>query len=87
MRNMFRLAILAPVVAILASCVVSPDRLKAMSAGQTGCVPDAIEVSNPQGGSGGFMRNATCNGRKCHSCTTLASGKNSAQSSCALAAP
>jgi hypothetical protein len=86
MRNMFRLAILAPVVAILASCVVSPDRLKAMSAGQTGCVPDAIEVSNPQGVSGGFMWNATCNGRK-YLCTTLASGKNSAQSSCALAAP
>jgi hypothetical protein len=86
MRNVFRLAILAPIVAILASCVISPDRLKAMSAGQTGCVPDAIEVSNLQGVSGGYMWNATCNAKR-YLCTTIISGKNSAQSSCALAAP
>jgi hypothetical protein len=59
--------------------------MKAMSAGQTGCVPDAIEVSNPQGVSGGLMWNATCNGKK-YLCTVLDSGKNSAQTSCALAA-
>jgi hypothetical protein len=84
MRNVFRLSILAPVVAILASCVISPDRLKAMSAGQTGCLPDAIEVSNLQGVTGGFMWNATCNAKK-YLCTTLDSGKNASQTSCALA--
>jgi hypothetical protein len=83
MRTAFRLAILAPIVAISASCV-SPDQLKAQSAGQTGCVPNAIEVSSPQGVAGGYMWNATCNGKK-YLCTTLSSGKNSSQVSCALA--
>jgi hypothetical protein len=85
MRNGFRLAILAPIVAILASCAVSPDRMKAMSAGQTGCLPDAIEVANLQGVTGGFMWNATCNDKR-YLCTALVSGKNSSQVSCALAA-
>jgi hypothetical protein len=84
MRIAFRLAILAPIVAISASCI-SPDQLKAQSAGQTGCVPDAIEVSNPQGVTGGYMWNATCNGKR-YLCTTLGSGKNSTQVSCARAA-
>ena len=83
MRTAFRLAILAPIVAISASCI-SPDLLKAQSAGQTGCVPDAIEVSKPQGVSGGYMWNATCNGKR-YLCTTLSSGRNSSQVSCALA--
>jgi hypothetical protein len=84
MRTGFRLAILAPIVAISASCV-TPDVLKSQSAGQTGCVPDAIEVSNPQPVTGGYMWNATCNGKK-YLCTTLGSGKNSSQVSCAIAA-
>jgi hypothetical protein len=83
MGTAFRLAILAPIVAISASCI-SPDLLKAQSAGQTGCVPDAIEVSTPQGVTGGYMWNATCNGKR-YLCTTLGSGKNSSQVSCALA--
>ena len=83
MRTAFRLAILAPIVAILASCI-SPDLLKSQSAGQTGCVPDSIEVSKPQGVTGGYMWNATCNGKK-YLCTTLVSGKNSNQVSGALA--
>jgi hypothetical protein len=85
MRNGFQLAILAPIVAILPGCVVSTDRMKALSAGQTGCLPDAIEVSNRQGVTGGYMWNATCNGRR-YLCTALPSGKNSSQASCALAA-
>jgi hypothetical protein len=84
MRTTFRLAILAAIVAISASCV-SPDLLKSQSAGQTGCAPDAIEVSKPQGVTGGYMWNATCSGKR-YLCTTLSSGKNSAQVSCALAA-
>lgn len=85
MRNVFRLTILASIVTILVSCVVSTDRMKTLSAGQTGCLPDAIEVSNRQGVTGGYMWNATCNGRK-YLCTALVSGKNSSQVSCALAA-
>jgi hypothetical protein len=84
-RNGCRLAILAAIVAISASCVVSPDRMKAMSAGQTGCLPDAIEVANLQGVTGGYMWNATCNDKK-YLCTALVSGRNSSQVSCALAA-
>jgi hypothetical protein len=85
MRYVFRLAILAPIVAILAGCQVMPERLKALSAGQTGCLPDAIEVSGLQAVSGGIMWNATCSGKK-YLCTSLSSGKNSDQVSCALAA-
>lgn len=84
MKTAFRLAALAPIVAISTSCV-SPDLLKAESAGQTGCAPDAIEVSTPQGVTGGIMWNATCNGKK-YLCTDLSSGKNASQVSCALAA-
>jgi hypothetical protein len=80
MRTAFRLAILAPIVAVSASCA-SPAQLKAQSAGQIGCVPDAIEVSKPQSLTDGYMWNATCNGKK-YLCTTLMSG----QVSCALAA-
>jgi hypothetical protein len=84
MRTASRLAILAPIVAISASCV-SPDVLKAQSAGQTGCVPDAIEVSKPQAVTNGYMWNATCSGKK-YLCTNLGAGAKSSQVSCALAA-
>ena len=83
MRTEFRLAILAAIVAMSAGCV-TPDLLKSQSAGQTGCAPDAIEVTKPQGVTGGYMWNATCSGKK-YLCTTLSSGKNSAQVSCAPA--
>jgi hypothetical protein len=84
MKSVFRLAILAPIFAISAGCI-SPDLLKAQSAGQTGCVPDAIEVSSPQGVTGGYMWNATCNGKR-YLCTTLSSGTKTSQVSCAPAA-
>jgi hypothetical protein len=83
MRTAFWLAILAPIVAISAGCM-SPDLLKAQSAGQTGCTPDVIEVSKPQAVTDGYMWNATCNGKK-YLCTALGSGKNSSQVSCAPA--
>ncbi len=84
MRNAFRLGILAPIFAILAGCI-STDALKAASAGQTGCVPSAIEVSSPQAVTGGYMWNATCSGKK-YLCTDLGSGTKSSQVSCAPAA-
>jgi hypothetical protein len=61
-----------------------PVELKTQSAGQTGCVPDAIEVSKGQFVPGGYMWNATCNGKK-YLCTDLSSGAKSAQVSCAPA--
>ena len=84
MRIAFRPAVLAAIAAISAGCI-SPDRLKSESAGQTGCPPDAIEVTQPQGITGGYMWNATCNGKH-YLCTALSSGKSSSQTSCALAA-
>jgi hypothetical protein len=84
MRTAFRLATLAPIVAVLAGCATS-DVLKAQSAGQTGCVPDAIEVSKPQAVTNGYMWDATCGGKK-YLCTDLGAGAKSSQVSCALAA-
>jgi hypothetical protein len=84
MKNVFRLAILAPLFAVSTSCA-SPGQLKADSAGQTGCLPDAIEVSSPQEVTGGYMWNATCSGKK-YLCTALSSGTKSSQVSCAPAA-
>jgi hypothetical protein len=85
MRTEFQIAILVGMVAALAGCI-TPDQLKAQSAGQTGCAPAAIDVSTPQGVTGGYMWNATCNGKK-YLCTAISSGKNSDQVSCAVAAP
>lgn len=84
MSTVFRLAILALLCAVSAGCV-SASALKADSAGQTGCLPDAIDVSSPQGVAGGYMWNATCNGKK-YLCTALSTGAKSSQVSCAPAA-
>lgn len=84
MRTIHKLGILAAIAAVSAACV-SPARLQSQSAGQTGCAPDAIEVTQPQGITGGYMWNATCSGKK-YLCTALSSGKSSAQVSCAVAA-
>jgi hypothetical protein len=83
MKTTVRLAMLAAIAAISAGCI-SPNLLKSQSAGQTGCAPDAIEVTQPQGITGGYMWNAICSGKK-YLCTALSSGKSSAQVSCALA--
>jgi hypothetical protein len=64
---------------------VTPAQLQSLSAGQTGCVPDAIAVSEPKPITGGFMWNATCTGKK-YLCTVIQSGKNADQASCAVAA-
>jgi hypothetical protein len=61
---------------------VSTDTLKLISAGHTGCTPDQLTISNVQGP--GSMWNATCNG-KTYLCSGVATGKSSAEFSCALA--
>ena len=83
MSKAIKLVALAAVGAILTGCTTA-SMLKTWSAGQTGCVPDAIEVSTPTAVIGGVMWNATCNGKK-YLCTSLGSPRESAQNSCALA--
>jgi len=61
---------------------VSTDTLKLISAGHTGCTPDQLTISNVQGP--GSMWNATCNGR-IYLCSGVATGKSSAEYSCAPA--
>jgi hypothetical protein len=61
---------------------VSTSQLKLISAGHTGCTPDELTISNVQGL--GSMWNATCNG-KIYLCSGIATGKSSADFSCALA--
>lgn len=65
-----------------ATACVSTDNLKLISAGHTGCTPDKITISNVQGH--GALWNATCNG-KTYLCSGVATGKSSADFSCAPA--
>jgi hypothetical protein len=83
-RNPFRYGAIALSIMSSAGCV-SPEVLKADSAGQTGCAPAAIQVTKPQGIVNGYMWNATCSGKK-YLCTALNTGTKSSQVSCALAA-
>ncbi len=85
MKNISRSALLAAVCAITLACAPSPAMLKTQAAGHTGCVPDVIEVSGLQPVTGGYMWNATCDGKK-YLCTDLMSGNKSAEVSCAPAA-
>jgi hypothetical protein len=85
MRKGIWLGALISACGILAGCP-APSLLKTWSAGQTGCVPDAIEVSASKALIGGVMWNATCNGKK-YLCTNLGTGTRSDQVSCAVAAP
>ena len=65
-----------------ATACVSTDNLKLISGGHTGCTPDHLTISNVQGL--GSMWNATCNG-KTYLCSGVATGKSSAEFSCAPA--
>jgi hypothetical protein len=66
------------------ACVPLTDQLKTASAGHTGCVPEQLKISNIRSAGGGLLWNATCNG-KTYLCSEVASGKSSAEYSCALA--
>jgi hypothetical protein len=85
MVSTFRLVALASVSILATGCVPAASLLKTWSAGQTGCVPDTIEVTDSKAVVGGVMWNATCNGKK-YLCTNLGTGTNSDQVSCAVAA-
>jgi hypothetical protein len=88
------IAIVAATLAMETGCVTrlaanSPiivNRLKLVSAGHTGCLPDANEISNVTANlDGSGMWNATCNG-KTYLCTAVASVGSSESFSCAPAA-
>ena len=63
------------------------DQLKTVSAGHTGCTPENITISNRRTTMMGNNEtwNATCNG-KVYLCSGVATGKSSADFSCAPAA-
>jgi len=81
-----RKVLLAAAVLLTATtgCVPSLGVLQTESAGQTGCVPESIGVSNGRMVNGGYLWNASCNG-KTYLCTDLSSGPKSGQVSCAVA--
>jgi hypothetical protein len=66
------------------ACVSVTDQLKTASAGHTGCAPEQLTISNLRSAGGGLLWNATCNG-KTYLCSEVASGKSSAEYSCAPA--
>jgi len=75
----------------LSGCTVSSplvqDRLKLISAGHTGCLPDANEIANVTlRADGSAMWNATCQG-KTYLCSAVSSLGNAESISCALAVP
>jgi hypothetical protein len=75
-------AVIVGVLLGATACAVDTNALKLISAGHTGCSPDRLTISNVQ--SRGFLWNATCNG-KTYLCSGLATGKSSAEYSCAPA--
>jgi len=76
-------ALIAAALTSAAGCV-STDRLKTISAGHTGCLPDQIDITNvTETSDGGATWNATCKGQ-----IYLCSGASAGQSvtfSCAPA--
>ena len=82
MRKM--LLAVAALSVVTTACVPSVAVLQTESAGQTGCVPESIGVSNGRMVNVGYLWNASCNG-KTYLCTDLSSGPKSGQVSCAVA--
>ena len=92
MRNMLIMSALITLSITMAGCASLANRpmitgkLKMVSAGHTGCPPDAIEISNVKAepdGSGTW--NAACNG-KSYLCSGVSTGGGNSESfSCALA--
>lgn len=66
-----------------AACTPSVGLMQSSSAGQIGCQPDSITVSNGKWVTGGYLWNASCNG-KTYLCTLLGNDK-ATQASCAVA--
>jgi hypothetical protein len=67
-----------------AACVSFTDTLKTATAGHTGCAPEQLTISNLRTSGGGFLWNATCNG-KVYLCSQVSTGKSDAEYSCAPA--
>lgn len=83
MFNSVRIGALGLLLANIAGCI-STAQYQSWSAGQTGCSPETIQVSEPKPVTGGIMWHATCAG-KTYLCTELESGVKSSQTSCAAA--
>lgn len=72
---------------VTANSPLVQDRLKLISAGHTGCLPDANDISNVSlNTDGSGIWNATCKGQT-YLCTAVGSVGNSEAFSCALATP
>ena len=78
------MAIATGCVSLSASSLIVTDRLKMASAGHTGCLPDAIEISNVTANpDGSGLWNASCKG-KIYLCSAVATGSAQSESiSCA----
>jgi hypothetical protein len=72
------------VLAALGGCA-SPDELRLLSAGRTGCQPQDNKLSNVSTQALGTTWNATCKG-KVYLCTRVVSSDAAASTSCAPAA-
>ena len=90
-NNFLGVAMVATALALIVGCAAVPstistiivDRLQMVSAGHTGCLPDANEISNVKmnlDGSG--LWNATCTGRT-YLCSAVGSVGDSESFSCA----
>lgn len=81
--------LLSTVTAIFAAilstsgCVSFSDQLKTVSAGHTGCAPEQLTISDIRTAGGGYLWNASCNGKN-YLCSGVTASK-SAEYSCALA--
>jgi len=80
-------AIATGCASLSASSPIVTDRLKMVSAGHTGCLPDANDISNvAMNLDGSGLWNASCKG-KIYLCSAVASGSAQSESfSCAPAA-
>jgi hypothetical protein len=78
------MAIATGCVSLSANSPIVTDRLKLVSAGFTGCLPDANDISNVVSNSDGSgLWNASCKG-KVYLCSAVASGSAQSESfSCA----
>lgn len=72
--------------ALIGGCATtgSQDYLQAVSAGFTGCTPQANQISNEQESIQAFTWNASCKD-KVYLCSSVSTGKHSSSAHCAPA--
>ncbi|WP_299948092.1 hypothetical protein [uncultured Microbulbifer sp.] len=72
-----QIAILAPVILMFSGCA----SFEAISAGQIGCVPEAIAISEKKRGWISTTWIATCNNKR-HICSSFQAGEKTRQVNC-----